>query len=73
VLERTGASVLSHSGRLFGERELLLEPFLAAVAERCPRVEYRPPRGDSLAGAVRLVHGGLGPYAPLMHTMERTT
>jgi N-acetylglucosamine kinase-like BadF-type ATPase len=73
VLERTGATVLSHTGRLFSERALLLEPFLAAVAERFPRVEYRPPRGDSLAGAVLLVHGGLGPYAPLMHSMERTT
>jgi len=73
VLERTGTSLLSHSGRLFSERELLLEPFLAAVAELCPGVELRPPRGDSLAGAVRLVHGGLGPYAPLMHLMEKTT
>jgi len=73
VLERTGTTVLSHAGRLFGERELLLEPFLAGIAERCPGAEHRPPLGDSLAGAARLVHQGLGPYAPLMHTIERTT
>jgi glucosamine kinase len=73
VLQRTGATALSHAGRLFGERELLLEPFLAGIAERCPEADYRPPLGDPLAGAVRLVSGGLGPYAPLMHEIERTT
>jgi glucosamine kinase len=73
VLARTDASALSHAGRLFDERELLLEPFLAGLLELRPDVDYRPPRGDSLAGAVRLVEDGLGPYAPLMHTIERTT
>lgn len=73
VAERTGATTLSHAGRLFSERELLLEPFLAGIARRCPTVGYRPPRADSLGGAVRLVWSGLGPYAPLMHEIERTT
>jgi N-acetylglucosamine kinase-like BadF-type ATPase len=72
VLERTGATVLSHAGRLFGERELLLEPFLAGLAERCPAAEHRPPLGDSLTGAVRLVSRGLGPYAPSMYEIGRT-
>jgi glucosamine kinase len=71
VIERTpGAAALSHTGRLFAEEDLLLRPFLAAVAERCPGVVHRPPRGDSLAGAARLVWSGLGRYAPLMHTTE---
>jgi N-acetylglucosamine kinase-like BadF-type ATPase len=71
VLRRTGERVaVSHSGRLFSERDLLLAPFLEGLAERCPSAAYRPPRGDSLAGAARLVHGGLGRYAPLMHSTE---
>jgi glucosamine kinase len=59
---------VSHSGRLFAVEDLLLEPFQAALAERCPVTSVRAPLGDSLAGAARLVAGGLSRYAPLMHT-----
>jgi glucosamine kinase len=58
----------SYTGRLFAVEDLLLEPFQAALAERCPVASVRAPLGDSLAGAARLVAGGLSRYAPLMHT-----
>jgi glucosamine kinase len=65
-----GSVALSHSGRLFEAEDLLLEPFTAAIAERCPAARHRAPLGDSLAGAARLVAGGLGRYAALMHSTE---
>jgi len=63
---------VSHTGRLFGE-DLLLEPFKAGIAERCPAARYCAPVGDSLAGAARLVQDGLGRYGWLMHTTEGGT
>jgi glucosamine kinase len=65
-----GSVALSHNGRLFEVEDLLLEPFTAAIAERCPAARHRPPLGDSLTGAARLVAGGLGRYTTLMHTTE---
>jgi N-acetylglucosamine kinase-like BadF-type ATPase len=65
-----GSVTVSHTGRLFAERELLLEPFLAGLRERCPEARHRPPEGDPLLGAARLAARGLGPYADLMHTTE---
>jgi glucosamine kinase len=59
---------VSHSGRLFAVEDLLLEPFVAGLAERCPEARRHAPLGDSLAGAAQLVHGGLGRYESLMHT-----
>jgi N-acetylglucosamine kinase-like BadF-type ATPase len=59
---------VSHTGRLFGVGDLLLAPFTARLAERCPEARHRTPLGDSLAGAARLVQRGLGPYRTLMHT-----
>jgi glucosamine kinase len=73
ALERTfpdGIAAVSHSGRLFAAEDLLLEPFKAALAERCPGARYRAPLGDALAGAARLVEHGLGRYGSLMHTTE---
>jgi N-acetylglucosamine kinase-like BadF-type ATPase len=71
VVERTfpGASevAVSHAGRLFGVEDLLLEPFVAGLRERCPAARHRAPLGDSLTGAAHLVVHGLGAYAPLMH------
>jgi glucosamine kinase len=61
---------VSHSGRLFAVEDLLLEPFRAGIAERSPAARYHPPLGDSLDGAARLVDGGLGRFAALMHTTE---
>jgi glucosamine kinase len=63
-----GSVAVSHAGRLFGEEQLLLEPFKAGLAERCPQAHYRAPQGDALAGAARLVDEGLGRYTALMHT-----
>jgi glucosamine kinase len=74
VLRRTfpdaarGSVAVSRTGRLFAVEDLLLEPFKAGLAARCPAARYQEPAGDSLAGAARLVHGGLGRYASLMHT-----
>jgi glucosamine kinase len=65
-----GSVSVSHSGRLFGVEDLLLEPFRAGLAERSPAARHQPPRGDSLDGAARLVAGGLGRFAGLMHTTE---
>jgi glucosamine kinase len=65
-----GSVAVSHSGRLFGAQDLLLEPFKQAIAERCPEARHREPLGDSLMGAARLVQHGLGRYAALMHTTE---
>jgi glucosamine kinase len=76
VLHRTfegsaGRTVpVSHSGRLFDVGDLILEPFKAGLARRCPEAEYREPFGDPLMGAARLVQRGLGRYAPLMHRTE---
>jgi N-acetylglucosamine kinase-like BadF-type ATPase len=65
-----GSVPVSHSGRLFGVEDLLLEPFRTALAERSPAARHQPPRGDSLDGAARLVAGGLGRFAGLMHVTE---
>lgn len=59
---------VSHSGRLFRLTDLVLRPFVAALAAACPAGRHVEPLGDSLTGAARLVQYGLGPYAPLMHT-----
>ena len=40
------------------------------MQERCPQARHREPLGDSLTGAARLVDGGLGRYASLMHTTK---
>jgi glucosamine kinase len=65
-----GSVPVSHSGRLFEVEDLLLEPFKAALAQRCREARYRDPSGDSLMGAAHLVQRGLGRYAALMHTTE---
>jgi N-acetylglucosamine kinase-like BadF-type ATPase len=65
-----GSVPVSHTGRLFEVEDLLLEPFKAALAQRCTEARYRDPSGDSLMGAARLVQRGLGRYAALMHTTE---
>jgi N-acetylglucosamine kinase-like BadF-type ATPase len=62
-----GSVAVSHSGRLFLADDILLEPFKAAIAQRCTEARYREPAGDSLAGAARLAQEGLGRYASLMH------
>jgi hypothetical protein len=62
------AVVVSHTGRLFAVEDLLLAPFTAGLAERCPEARHRAPAGDSLAGAARLVQRGLGRYGALMET-----
>jgi glucosamine kinase len=65
-----GSVPVAHTGRLFAERELLLAPFVAGLAERCPAAAHREPDRDPLLGAARLAARGAGPYADLMHTTE---
>jgi glucosamine kinase len=64
---------VSHTGRLFMERELLLEPFLAGLAERCPAARHQAPAGDPLVGAARLAARGAGPYSELLTITEGPT
>jgi glucosamine kinase len=63
-----GTVPVSCSGRLFDVEDLLRAPFADGLRRRCPAAAFRPPLGDSLAGAVRLVDAGLGRYAALMST-----
>ncbi|HEX3318207.1 MAG TPA: BadF/BadG/BcrA/BcrD ATPase family protein [Solirubrobacteraceae bacterium] len=42
---------VSYAGNVFRAGAPLLEPFERELAERCPRAELVPPRGDALAGA----------------------
>jgi glucosamine kinase len=65
-----GTVAVSHSGRLFLVEDLLLEPFARALSERCPQARFLAPAGDALDGAARLVAGGLGRYASLMHATQ---
>jgi N-acetylglucosamine kinase-like BadF-type ATPase len=68
-----GSVALSHTGRLLRARDLLLEPFLAELAARCPAACHRAPAGDALDGAARLAAHGLGRHAGLMHATEGWT
>jgi N-acetylglucosamine kinase-like BadF-type ATPase len=61
---------VSHSGRLFTARDLLLEPFVRDLAALCPEARHVEPAGDALAGAALLVADGLGRYAGLLHTTK---
>jgi N-acetylglucosamine kinase-like BadF-type ATPase len=61
---------VAHTGRLFAERELLLAPFVAGLAARCPAARHRAPDGDPLLGAARIAARGAGRYADLMHNTE---
>jgi predicted NBD/HSP70 family sugar kinase len=49
--------VVSWSGGVFAAGDLILDPFRAELARLVPGVEVRPPLGDGIAGAARLLAG----------------
>jgi len=76
ALERLGWAdedvPLSWTGKLFAAGDVLWDRFVASVAARAPRMTLRPPRGDSLSGAVHLArHGGCALYGHLLYIEER--
>lgn len=60
---------VSYTGRLFDVTDLLREPFLAGLAERCPEARVRDPQGASIDGAALLL--GEHPYGSLVTRVVR--
>jgi N-acetylglucosamine kinase-like BadF-type ATPase len=63
---------LSWTGRLFDAGDVLLDRFIASVAERAPSLTPQPPLGDSLSGAVALARLGTSAlHRDLLHIERR--